>query len=442
MQIAFLSQKVIRYYVGNLCEETLMRYNKGNKFRYGLISLDTLLHLSAEVDLHKYCAKHNIAIPQESAESSNLLCDTILRHYLVKFNLDSSAKKKYHDPLMYLGTELWADLPVTRDPTLFDFIAKSDLLDRFADYCADINIHVYQTGEDNPYDMDLYLTKKQKGVFVITESVFALTGQEIEAKYNNDYIEKIQRSETIADWKVFVTTPAGAMKIGFQQLMEDMKRAGAWVYILDPVQKRVFGVMKGRKSKSKDEQILQRFIRQLPQTPLRAPSQVVKISEYAFEEKHAYKPKDIHTYIIRESAEIFAREAKYHKIFKSLLILGKQSGLMLHSFSESSSDENNQMISGFISALDSFVHELSGSSGMKEISYKGFSIYAGVGELVKIIAITTRSVDKAFIERLGFLTTEFESRYSKEINIFLTTGSATLKENKEINTFIAKILDV
>ena len=60
------------------------------------------------------------------------------------------------------------------------------------------------------------------------------------------------------------------------------------------------------------------------------------------------------------------------------------------------------MISGFLSAMDSFIKELSGeTSTLNEVDYQNFKINATMGKYVKVFTLTNESVDDAFRERNG-----------------------------------------
>ena len=99
------------------------------------------------------------------------------------------------------------------------------------------------------------------------------------------------------------------------------------------------------------------------------------------------------------------------------------------------------MVSGFLSAVDSFAAELSGTSGLEEINYKGFVIYEKLGNRIKTIAIMTKSADFSFKERLNIFTRFYENKYSEEIEHFSKTGE-TILNSPEINGYIQRYLGV
>jgi len=228
--------------------------------------------------------------------------------------------------------------------------------------------------------------------------------------------------------------------------VDDMKRLETWLYIIDPVQKRVFGIEKGKSSTVLDEKLRDEYVKNLPQPPIRTASQVVKISEYAFEEKHAYKAKSYRNYFFSENAAQrlmgngIPEIPRYADIFQSLILLDSQSGLTYFSFQYTKLNE--QMVSGFLSAMDSFVSVVSGESQLEEINYKGFIITAAMGERIKVVAILNKSGGIAFKERLHVLVSAFEKRFAPELALFYDTGDKTIQTPAAIEEFIKHILSI
>lgn len=435
-------------------DELVTAYNKNNKAQYGLISLDHILYRSSKEDLLEFVKKHEISLSESDLESKNSIILKILDFFLSKFSTDDDLKTKFCDPIDYLGKIIYDDLYLENCSMDFDFISKTELINIFAEYCADLGINVYRCDHINGYDLDLYLTKKPKGIFTTTESVIVRTGFELNKDNYDEMIGNLARSTLIAEWKLFVTTPIGAKNIGLERLIADMKRINTWLYIIDPVQQRVLGVTKGKNSKARDSELRDRLISSLPQRPIRAGSQVIKISKYAFDERSAYKPKKIRMNYIdpivsrHDHWSTQKKEKKYKNNFQMLLIMGRESGINIFSYSDSANETNinEQMISGFLTAIDSFVQTLSGSTGLQEISYKGFKICAEIGENIKIITILSESSDDIFRERLKYLVKQIESRFENQIKISLDTGEKILENNEDINkrlnSLIIQILDI
>jgi hypothetical protein len=291
------------------------------------------------------------------------------------------------------------------------------------------------------------LTKKTRGVITTTESVFSLKGLETAELYNENLFNQIQKAGKISDWAVFVTTPEGALQIGFDRLISDMKKLKAWLYIIDPIKKNVIGVQKGSKSKIRDTDLMEKYNQNLPQQPYRVPNQIRKLSKYNFNEKNAYKIKNIGKYslephFLNESpTSIEIKPGKYSDIFQSLLIIEKGSGIALYSHSNKNKNQiSDIVISGFLTAVDSFGTTISGSSGLEEINYKGFIITVRPGQLIKTIAILSTSPTEAFKERLKVFTSDFEKKYHAQIIEFAQTGAVI--QDETILPFIQRLLAI
>ena len=406
------------------------KFSDTTTIKNGFINLGCLLQGNSEEGLLNFCQSREIQ--QSDDQSLGGIIESILKHYQPKFNL--------------LGYDLIKDKKFSDNVKRFDFISKTELMNVFADYCADININVFQTPEDNEYSVDLYLTKKN--TYLKTETVFVLTGYEIEKKYKEIFLD-IGRAGEISDWIIFVTTAAGVLKIGYDRLVADMQRVNAWLYVVDPHQKRIFGITKGGKSKTKNENLQNEYIRSLPPQPIRALSQVVKISKYAFSERDSYKPKKMSQFYVPSDIHCETNlnssiQEKSPEIFRSLLIITKESGLSLFSFNNPTFELDEIIVSGFISAMDSFVGELSGSgdggSSLKEIDYKNFKINGAIGEKVKIVVITSESVDEIFRERLDFYLNKIETDFQQEIDAFIKTGNLGSIDTKIFKELAQEIL--
>jgi len=131
-------------------------------------------------------------------------------------------------------------------------------------------------------------------------------------------------------------------------------------------------------------------------------------------------------------------------LFQKILIITKESGLSLFSFNHESFKLDEIIVSGFISAMDSFVGEISGSgeggSSLKEIDYKNFKINGVLGETIKIIVITAESVDEIFRERLDFYLNKIETDFQQDIDAFIKTGNLGSIDTKVFKELAREIL--
>lgn len=428
--------------------EIITHYERYIKNRYALIDLNYLFLNLTIPELKSFCLLHGIPIPTEISQEKVDLIINILTFFYEKFQNSKEIAQMKNNPLDFLGDTLFAHLNKTNSPFMYDFPSKTELINVFGDFCADLGITVYNAEEIQEYKLNLFLTKKNNAIFTVTESVFVMTGTEYSIDRYNEILANIARSSLIAEWKVFVTTPAVALKIGFDKLIADMKRLHTWLYIISPRQKRIFGVTKGSKSKSIDSDLQTMFIQNLPHTPIRTPSQVVNISKFDFSERKAYKPKEYQIYRINSQLINQLEENQFQacsendiaKNFKSLIIIDKNSSLSLYKYSKD--DLEDQLISGFLSAMDTFVENLSGKSSLEEINYQGFMINAGEGKLIKVIVILSKTTTREFKERLKTFTAYFEDNFTNEIMQFKKTADQSVFNKEKIDDLVCHMLSI
>ncbi|UCD01746.1 MAG: hypothetical protein JSV23_01615, partial [Promethearchaeota archaeon] len=182
--------------------------------------------------------------------------------------------------------------------------------------------------------------------------------------------------------------------------------------------------------------------------PIRAQSRITKISNYEFSESDSYNPKSFVMYEILPKEEALKREKslvrkpRYRNIFRTLLIIDKSSGIPLINYAREDLNVNQELVSGFLSAMDSFVSEISGAEGMDEIKYKGFYIHAVYGKRIKLALFLSEPAKKGLKERLAYFLQDFEERYSEEINKFFETSRITYFDSEKIILDLKDILDV
>jgi hypothetical protein len=331
-------------------------------------------------EIYDFMTRHNIPLLEGVKMTKLELLDYISIFFYKQFQKSATLKAQFKTPIMYIGDFITTDEIISDYLKRFDFISKQELIDAFADYCADFGISVYNTSNIKDFSMDLYLIKKKP--FLRTEAVFVRTGTEMtEENYKNTFY-LINEATKAAIWTVFVTTPRGVCRIGLERLKRDMENLNAWVYVIDPIHQKILGITKGKKSKTHDITTRDTFIKKLPHEPIRTPSRIVKISKYHFKESESYNPKNFVMF------ELFPKEAlidedhavtmqpEFKETFRNLLIIDKDSGLDMISHSSEELPIEKELISGFLSAMDSFVSEIGGTSSMNEISYKGFYVHA------------------------------------------------------------------
>ena len=418
-----------------------------HKNHFGIICILCLIQKTPIEDLDKFAQENSIKIKSGIRTKVGFL-KIIATHYYNIFQNDSLLPGKYDSFLDYLGETLLKSKRFKSQLEYFDFISRQELVNAFADYCADFEINVYDGQAISDYDLDLYLIKKTP--FLRTESVVILTGDQMDENNYKRALDILKKSSKIATWLVFVTTPVGVLKLGLKKFIEDMQKIRAWSYIINPIHERVYGVTKGKKSKDHDIEYRDNYIQKLPREPIRAPSKVVKLSKYYFDENESYKPKSYISFELwtkneleRVGLVIEDSEPKYNKIFRNLLIIDQISGISIFSYSSEIQKLDDTLVSGFLQAMDSFVSELGGATSLKEINYKGFFIQAVYGELIKSALFLSEPADKILQERLAHLIKKLEEKYQNQIENFRLDGNVSFfYENKEIISFVRKTLQI
>jgi hypothetical protein len=426
-------------------DDIIYLIKKKNVGKYGLLCLNCLLDKVRVKEIIEFVEKNNIALPEKIVDKQEYL--KYISAYLFKiYRTNSVIQENYSTELDYIGDTITNDDTVKDYLSYFDFIARQDLIDAFADYCADMGISVYECGDIPDCDEDLYLIKKKP--LLKTEAVFIRTGNQLNEEEYKRTLELIKEAGKIAAWLVFVTTPIGVHKIGLEKLISDMTELKTWLYVVDPVHKNVWGITKGKSSKNLDSALRENYIKRLPHEPIRTPSQMMNISNYHFKESEAYKPKTYSTYKLLDSEE-FLREGhilestpKYRAIYRDLIIIEQDAGLPLMSFPSEEEDLDQSLVSGFLAAMDSFVSEIGGSTAMKAIDYKGFYIHAAYGKYIKIALFLLKPAKKGLIERLTYFSSHFEEHYKDQILDFKTKGNSAIFDQEKIFATIKDILDV
>lgn len=427
-------------------EEILRIIRKDVEGKFGIICLNCLIVRSRFKEIYDFMNSHDIPFPEGENLSKLDLLDYISIFFYKQYQKSPTLKKQFKTPIMYIGNFIITDDKLSDYLKRFDFISKQELIDAFADYCADYGISVYSTDKIKDYNIDLYLIKKKP--FLRTEAVFVRTGAELtEENYKNTFY-LINEASKLAIWTVFVTTPRGVCNIGYERLKRDMENLNAWMYVIDPIHQKILGIMKGKKSKVHDTSIRDEFIKKLPHKPVRTPSQIVKISKYHFKESESYNPKNFVMFELFPKEELILKDhavtvkPKFKETFRNLMIIDKDSGLNIISYSSEEISMEKELISGFLSAMDSFVSEIGGTTSMKEISYKGFYVHAAYGQYIKFALFLSRPARKNLKERLAYLLNQFEEHYHDQILQFAKTGNTAVFDKDRIVELIKEILSV
>ncbi len=415
--------------------------------KFGIICLSCLINLSSLDELKDFAEKNDILISIDTKTKQDYLRDFIF-HFQKEFEAGGELKAKYETPVNYMGHILLKDDTLKKYVSEFDFISKSELTDKFADFCADLEIAVYEASEISDYNLDLYLTRRTP--FLRTEAVFLRTGIELTEESYNEILKSIPKSADVATWTVFVTTPWGIYNIGLERIIKDMEELNVWLYYVNPLHQEIYGITKGKKNKDYDTDIRDEYMNKLPREPIRAPSQVVKISKYYFSESDSYSTKNFTLFELssKNHPDKIDLEKKvssdYSDIFKSIIIIDSESGMPLFTYSKETDEASETLVSGFLSAMDNFVSELSSeSSSLSEINYKGFYVQGDTGDNIKAALFLKSSADQILKERLHFLIKKFETQYESEIENFRNKGDISFFQgNDEVSKNVKDILRI
>jgi len=272
-------------------QEILDKVLQENEGKIGIICVNCLIVRTRFKELVEFVNKNEISVPSDQELSKLDYLDYITIHYYKKMKNDPELQANYSNCLSLIADELFNDENIGKYLSRFDFIAFHELIEVFADYCADMGISVYDTSfnKDDKYNTDLYLIKKKP--LIKTEAVFIRTGAQMTKEQYKNTFYLLNEASKIAAWTVFVTTPIGVYNIGLERLISDMEKLNVWFYVIDPIHQRVLGITKGKKSKNHETDLRDEYIKKIPKEPIRAPSRLVKISDYEFSESDSYNSK-------------------------------------------------------------------------------------------------------------------------------------------------------
>jgi hypothetical protein len=419
---------------------------KENKGKFGILCLNCLIIRTRFKEINDFMKKNDIPSPENDSLTKLELLDYIAVQLFGKYQENPDLQKKFGTPLSYIGSKIVHDDTLCDYLTRFDFISKQELIDIFADQGADWGISVYNTSDIKDYSLDLYLIKKKP--LLRTEAVFIRTGEELTEENYKTTFYKISEASKVALWTVFVTTPRAICNIGLERIISDMQKLRTWLYVIDPIHEKIYGILRGKKSKIHDTELRDSYIQQLPREPIRTQSRLAKISKYHFRESEAYNPKSFVMFellpkeiLLTENHSIVI-EPKFKEIFRSLLIIDPTSGVTMISHSSEDYPVDKELISGFLTAMDSFVSEIGGTTSMKEISYKGLYIHAAYGKLVKLALFLSKPAHQSLKERLLYLLNQFEEHYQDQINFFKRTANITVFDSQKISSMVKEILSI
>lgn len=323
-------------------------------------------------------------------------------------------KAQFSNPIAYCGYLLYSNPNFEHYFTKFDFISKNEMLNIFTDFCADTQLQAYDLSTNEQFPWDLYLSKK--GIINKTGVAILLNGYEVMYSYEKA-LEKLLMGTDYCNWKFLITTPLGALKIGLNRLLNDIAAIDAWLYVIDPFHGVIYSLVKGRDSSTIEKQ-KENELKNSLQFPLRPLDTQRKFSKYTFDKKFQDKPK---RYAIFGKNSYPTQPVSLELVdndllnLQYLLFIHKRKGMRLFSMNWTTESPDTDLISGLISAIDSFGSSFSNSKGLKEIQYGGSTIFFADGNHVKSCLFLKTSPSPRLKELLTFALNYWESRFENEI---------------------------
>ncbi len=217
------------------------------------------------------------------------------------------------------------------------------------------------------------------------------------------------------------------------RLLNDIDAIDAWLYIIDPFHSVIYSVTKGRDT-SNIEKEKERELKRSLKFPLRPLDTEQEFSKYTFDKKFQDKPKNYMifgktTYPIKPvSLELIDEDLLN---LQYLLFIHKGKGMRFFSQNWTTEALDTDLISGLISAIDTFGKSFSRAKGLKEIVYGGFTMYFAEGNYVKCCLFLKKPPSPRLKELLTFALGQWESRFKNDIINFNGNVTPFTKKNSE-----------
>ncbi|NVM01699.1 MAG: hypothetical protein HWN67_05165 [Candidatus Helarchaeota archaeon] len=330
------------------------------------------------------------------------------------FEASEEIRTRYSNPIDYLGHILFNNPKLKQYFNRFDVVSLHELVEIFANFSADSGFNVYDLTDDR-FPGDLFITMGNKN-----EVAILLSGHEIVDKYEDLLVHLIEGAK-YSDRIVFITTALAILKKKWFKLKQDMKNLGAWVYVVDPFHGVIYGVLKGKKSPTKEKR-WERELKSALESPLRVSDSNKKISKYIFDEKNQYKSdnyvvfgKNLYPVKSFELASI-----QYdRKNLQFLILLENRTGNTLDTLVWGVNPPDPDLISGFIHAIDTFGRSLADSKGLDEIKYQDFIICCVERKYTKAFLFLTDVPSPRLKELLIIGLREWEKVFENELKMFI-----------------------
>lgn len=360
--------------------------------------------------------------------------ELILQYYeniQLSYNQIPEIRKHFPNPITYLGHLLHKDPTLTHYFEKFDILSKHEMIDIFADFCADNQITVYDLSTNPSIPWDLYLSKEEPG----TKNGVALFlgGFEIIEKFE-ETLEKLRNGTEYYNWIILITSPLGVLKIGLERLRNDMEKLGASVYIIDPVRGIIYQLLKSKDS-SKITKEKGKALFHPTNMPLRHLNPQKSISEYTFDTKFHQKPSNFLLFGLNEypyrQVDFGSIERDKNNI-QYLIILHKEKGVCLSYLEWVHESLDPDLVSGLITAIDNFGNNFGEAKGLQEIQYSGFTITFADGQYIKACLFLKEAPSHRLKDLINVAVNRWEAFFEQDIKNFRGSLQPYVEKNTEI----------
>jgi hypothetical protein len=149
---------------------------------------------------------------------------------------------------------------------------------------------------------------------------------------------------------------------------------------------------------------------------------IIIIIVWAYYSKRVKPRKQAQQQALEQSAGKWAQRMMGLMDLRALFVTYSKTGLPIFTYDFAGGEMPSTLLSGFISAVNSFYSELSGEvdreSQLRDIHYKDLHLSLREGQYVVSVLILDSSPGEVLTQSLAQFTTEFESRFGNELAAF------------------------
>jgi len=417
------------------------------KGKHGLICLACAVMMSPYNQLKDFFNKQGIQAENPEILTKFDFLNYMSSHFYNQYESKPELHDNYSDTATLMGDNFFKDENLKQLLKYYDYLTKQELIIVIADFLADQEFSVFNSSKISEKSPDIFCSKKFEGK-IITNAIYIRTGDQINEEQYQLAKEGMKQASDYSTEVCFVTSATGAYKIGLFKIFEDMKKLNFSLHLVDPLHMRIFQIVKGKIQEDLDTHQIENFFEKLPVSPIRAPSQIRKISkyEYIIAEEPLTDNVSAFEFLNNNEYKMYLdhdhRLPQYRNIFRNLMIIDKYSGITLLSHSGAFGELKDDLAAGFLTAMDTFVSEMGGPSALREIDYKGFIVLSSYGKDIKVALFLSQKGDQVLRERLKLLVTDFEERFADKIELFKSSSNVGVFQDKQITLLINEILSI